>query len=137
MILFNLRCVSGHDFEVWFKNGAAYETRAAGAVSCPVCGSVEVTKAPMAPRIARGGRDAEPAGALPAEVAGRLRDLCRKVAETCDFVGDRFAEEARRIHYGERKPRSIYGEASQAEVAELRDEGVEFQRLPWLPPTTS
>ena len=70
-------------------------------------------------------------------MAGQLRELCRKVAETCDYVGDRFAEEARRIHYGESQPRNIYGEASSAEVAELRDEGVEFQRMPWLPPTNS
>jgi len=66
-----------------------------------------------------------------------LRELCRKIAENCDYVGDRFAEEARKIHYGERKPRSIYGEASQTEAGELRDEGVEFHRVPWVPPTNS
>jgi hypothetical protein len=137
MILFNLRCISDHDFDVWFKDGAAYENRAAGDVSCPVCGSAEVTKAPMAPRIARGLRDAGAPGTPLAEAAGQLRELCRKIAERCDYVGDRFAEEARRIHYGESKPRDIYGEASQAEVVDLREEGVAFQRVPWLPPTNS
>jgi len=146
MILFNLKCSSGHDFDMWFRNGAAYETRVAGAVTCPACGSVDVTKAPMAPRIARGGREPESSSPPPppppsspplAEMAGQLRALCRKVAETCDYVGDHFAEEARRIHYGESKPRNIYGDASPSEVAELRDEGVEFQQMPWLPPTNS
>ena len=137
MIVFNLRCVSGHDFEAWFRNGAAYESREAGAVSCPACGSTEVTKAPMAPRIARGGRDVEPSEARLAEAAAQVRKLCRKIEENCDYVGQDFAEEARRIHYGECQPRDIYGQASDAEVVELREEGVEFQRIPWLPPTNS
>ena len=139
MILFNLRCGDGHDFEAWFRDGAAYDQRAAGSVRCPVCGADDVTKAPMAPRIARGRGEAEPAQArqVQADLGRQLRDLRRKVEENCDYVGPRFAEEARRIHYGESEPRDIYGEASGAEAEALHEEGVAFQRIPWLPRTNS
>ncbi len=137
MILFNLRCADGHDFEAWFKDGEAWEQRSAGAVSCPICGGVNVTKAPMAPRIGRHRGEPEPAPSLPAELAGHLRSLRRTIEDHCDYVGDRFAEEARKIHYGESKPRDIYGEASRSEAEELLEEGVVFQRVPPVPRTNS
>jgi len=85
----------------------------------------------MAPRIARAAvRPADPDSGGRSDRA--VAELCRKIAENCDYVGDRFAEEARKIHYGERKPRSIYG-SGQTEAGELRDEGVEFHRVPWVP----
>jgi hypothetical protein len=132
MILFNLRCAEGHDFEAWFKNGAAYEQRAAGAIECPLCGSTEVTKAPMAPRIARSRDEGERTRTVQAEVSRQLSNLRQAVEQNCDYVGPRFAEEARRIHYGESKPRDIYGEASTTEAEELREEGVAFKRIPWV-----
>ncbi|MEI8395340.1 MAG: DUF1178 family protein [Rhodospirillaceae bacterium] len=165
MILFNLRCADGHGFEAWFKDGAAWEEqRRAGVAECPVCGSTDVSKAPMAPRIARsrgssdtgrpgtgrhevesheaggndsGGADDEAARRAKGEVLRQLNSLCRVVEQNCDYVGDRFAEEARRIHYGESKPRDIYGEASKEQATELHEEGVVFQQLPWLPRTNS
>lgn len=72
-----------------------------------------------------------------AEVMRQLTEVRRSVEKNCDYVGDRFAEEARRIHYGESDPRGIYGEASDEEVAELNDEGVTFHRIPWIPRTDS
>ena len=73
------------------------------------------------------------------EGSGRLRkalqELRRHVETHCDYVGERFAEEARRIHYGERDPRGIYGEASADDAKDLADEGIEVSRIPWLPPT--
>ena len=72
-----------------------------------------------------------------AEVMRQLTEVRRSVEKNCDYVGDRFAEEARRIHYGESDPRSIYGEASDEEVAELNEEGVTFHRIPWIPRTDS
>lgn len=72
-----------------------------------------------------------------AEVMRQLTEVRRSVAKNCDYVGDRFAEEARRIHYGESDPRGIYGEASDEEVAELNEEGVTFHRIPWIPRTDS
>lgn len=72
-----------------------------------------------------------------AEMMRQLTEMRRTVEENCDYVGDRFAEEARRIHYGETDPRGIYGEASAKDVEELREEGVAFHRIPWLPRTNS
>lgn len=186
MILFTLKCGAGHDFEAWFRNGAAYESRDHGAIACPVCGDTRVSKAPMAPRINRGraaptdesrreassapapapvaggaagaeGQDADTAGgvaggsgqAAPVSSSQELmlhqqgalmremRALCRHVESHCTYVGGRFAEEARRIHYGEVEARDIYGETSPAEAAELQDEGIAFHQIPWIPGTNS
>ncbi|MGE0737379.1 MAG: DUF1178 family protein [Alphaproteobacteria bacterium] len=154
MIHYSLRCVKGHEFDAWFKDSAAYDRQAkAGHVSCAVCGSVKVKKAPMAPRIGKGAAapavDAEPVAAsgvaaakLPAKskktaVAGQMRamleDIRKHVEENADYVGDKFAEEARKIHYGETEERSIYGETSDDEAKALNDEGVPFARVPWMP----
>ncbi len=81
--------------------------------------------------------ETQPAERVHEEMARRIGSLCRKIEETCDYVGDRFAEEARRIHYGEIKSHSIYGETTTAEAEELRDEGLVFQRIPWLSRTNS
>lgn len=139
MILFNLRCADGHDFEAWFRDGAAWDQRAAGSVCCPLCGTGEVVKAPMAPRIARSRSEAGAAEArrAQAEALRQLAELRQAVEERCEHVGPRFAEEARRIHYGEVEARDIYGEASGAEADALREEGVAFQLLPGPPRTNS
>lgn len=138
MILYSLRCSNDHHFEAWFRDGATYDAQAAaGGVTCPLCGDNEVGKAPMAPRIGR-QRESEERRAVKAREAAReaeraLEKVREHVESTCDYVGDQFAEEARRIHYREVEARAIYGEASDTEVSALRDEGVEFERVPWLP----
>lgn len=136
MIVFELKCSSDHRFEAWFRDGAAYDAQVRdGTLACPLCGDHAVTKAPMAPRIAK-GRDTAPddrAKQAQAEVLTKLREIRKAVEENCDYVGDRFAEEARRIHYGETDPRGIYGETTPKEAEELKEEGVTFQRIPWLP----
>ena len=138
MILFQLKCTSDHRFEAWFRDGAAYEAQAAdNGIACPVCGDTAVTKAPMAPRIAKGRSVEEKRKAVAAEMIRQLGEVRRAVEENCEYVGDRFAEEARRIHYGETDPRGIYGEASREDVAELRDEGVAVAAVPWVPRTNS
>jgi hypothetical protein len=137
MILFNLKCSAGHEFEAWFRNGDAYEGRKPGSVRCPVCDSAEVAKAPMAPRIARTKADAPAEISTQAEVISRLRALRQAVEERCDYVGERFAETAREIHYGEIEARAIYGEASPEQARELKEEGISFHPLPWLPRTNS
>jgi len=132
VIVFNLRCASAHVFEAWFRDGATYDRQAAaGEVVCPSCGATEVAKAPMAPRLqkAKGKDDAAAARRMRAAL-GELRD---HVEKNCDYVGPGFAEEARKIHYGEIDKRNIYGEASSDEAEALKDEGVEFGRVPWLP----
>lgn len=135
MILFDLRCARNHVFEAWFPNSAAYEKQAkAGAVACPSCGSRKVEKAPMAPRIGKAAKASVPAvTAEHAEIRQQLTELRAKIEANCDYVGDKFAEEARRIHYGETDRRDIYGETSDDEAKELNDEGVQFARVPWLP----
>jgi len=143
MILFNLRCAKEHVFEGWFRNGDAYEEQAqAKSISCPVCGSRKVEKAPMAPRIGKGSADKEsgkgdPRRAADVEKAATmmkaLRELRDKIEAESDYVGPRFAEEARRIHYGEVESRSIYGESTEEEAEELHEEGIRFARIPWVP----
>src|SRR5215470_6791318 len=101
MILFDLKCPKHHVFEAWFPDSDAFDSQVAGRrVSCPVCGSRRIEKAPMAPRIGK-GEPAPPPAAPPQMAAMRqvLRQLRKQVEENCDYVGGRFPEEARRIHY--------------------------------------
>src|SRR5262245_32518320 len=135
MILFDLRCARDHVFEAWFPNNAAYEKQAKlGVVCCPICGNRKVEKAPMAPRIGKSGEPKLPAVASErGDIRKHLMELRAKVEANCDYVGNKFAEEARRIHYGETERRDIYGEASDDEAKELHEEGVDFARIPWLP----
>ena len=134
MILFALRCGSGHEFEAWFRDGDGFEAQQkAGEIACPLCGDAEVEKAVMAPRIGR-SRDKTPA-ISPAQMRAALVELRRQVETNCDYVGERFAEEARRIHHGEADPHGIYGEASAEESRELADEGISFGRIPWISST--
>jgi hypothetical protein len=146
MIRYALACDNAHSFESWFPSGDAYEAQAArGLVECPVCGSTRVGKQVMAPSVARADKAAAivPAPQAPQPVAAlseperQLRALIRAVREhvtrNADYVGDRFADEARKIHYGEEEERSIYGEASADEVRALLEEGVEISPLPVAP----
>lgn len=124
MIRYELRCRNDHSFEGWFQSSAAYdEQRKLRKVTCPVCGSAKIEKQIMAPNV---GKKTE----LPKAEEIRAQ-VQRFVEENCDYVGERFPEEARRIHYGETDPRGIYGEASEKDVIELAEEGVRVARLPW------
>ncbi len=132
MILFTLRCGSGHEFEGWFRDGDGFEAQQkAGEITCPHCGDTAIEKALMAPNIGR-SRDKRPV--TPAQMRAMLMHMRRQVEQNCDYVGERFAEEARKIHYGETDPHGIYGEATAEESKELADEGVEFGQLPWIQP---
>ncbi len=133
MIKYQLRCEADHEFEGWFRNSGDFDVQAKkGFLACPVCGSAEIRKAIMAPAIAgaaRGGARSE-VRKLIAEAANRARDYVEK---NYDYVGQRFPEEARKIHYGETSPRGIYGEASGKEVKDLLDEGVQVAPMPGKP----
>jgi len=132
MILFDLRCAREHVFEGWFRDGDAYEAQAAAhEIVCPVCGDATVAKAPMSPAIAGGAREAPRERTR--QVIEGLKALRAHVEANFDHVGPRFAEEARRIHYGEAEHRDIYGTASDQEAAALGEEGITVGRLPWLP----
>jgi hypothetical protein len=134
MILFSLRCAAGHEFEGWFRDGDGFDAQQkAGEVACPECGDTQIEKAVMAPRIGRSREKALPIS--PAQMRAALTELRRQVETNCDYVGERFAEEARRIHYREVDPHGIYGEASADESRELAEEGITFGRVPWISPT--
>ena len=133
MILFKLRCGAEHEFDAWFRDGAAYERQAGrGLISCPDCSDTTIAKAPMAPRLARSAAP-EPASASPEQLRRMFQQLRRHVETNCDYVGDRFAEEARRIHNGEADARGIYGEATEEDAQALADDDIEVARIPWVP----
>ena len=133
MIKYRLKCAAGCSFEGWFRSSADFERQAADAsLECPFCASVEVSRAIMAPAVVTGAaaRREDRLSAMRetmAEAARRARDYVEK---NFDYVGDRFPEEARKIHYGEVKERAIYGEATGKDVKELVDEGVSIAPLP-------
>jgi hypothetical protein len=154
MIRYNLRCERGHAFESWFQSSTAYESQEKRRlVNCPACGSAKVERAIMAPQIVsqKGGRDPE---TLPAptpstevtapastplmmaqerELRAKLKELRDHIVKNADNVGERFPNEARKMHYGDIEHRPIYGEASPEEARSLIEEGVEVSPLPVLP----
>lgn len=131
MILFDLLCSSGHGFEGWFKDGEAFDAQvAAGELSCPICGDRTISKALMAPAVRSGARNESTKAAALLQAMKAIRS---EVERSCEHVGPRFAEEARKIHYGESERRGIYGEATDSEAKSLKDEGIEVARVPWIP----
>lgn len=137
MIRFSLRCEHDHEFDGWFRDSADYDTqRKRGLVSCPACNSGKVEKALMAPSVSTARRKEKVALAVGEEqrkLMGKLREMTKKVRENADYVGDRFAEEARKIHFGETEARGIYGEATPDEAKGLIEDGVDFMPLPEFP----
>ena len=158
MILYRLRCSRGHEFESWFKDSKTYERQEKKSlVGCAVCGDGKVVRAPMAPRLGKGSKKVEvekpatgtpsaPAAPspeqqqmaalakqMPKELREALLKVRAEVEKNCEHVGTKFAEEARKIHYGESDKRGIYGETSEEEAEALAEEGIEFGRLPWIP----
>lgn len=147
MIHYQLRCETGHSFDGWFRDSAAFETQAKGGlVTCPSCGSTEVERALMAPALPRKNNARQPVPAeapvktvapapapMPEAVRMALRQLRAEVEKRCDYVGPDFAEEARRIHKGESDRRGIYGETTPEQAEALADEGIDVARIPWVP----
>ena len=154
MIKYALRCDRSHAFESWFRDGSAYEAlAAAGELACPDCGSAAVSKAVMAPSIAKGRvgravarREAQQQPQPPAppqtmammgpeerNLREMVRALHRKIADTSENVGGAFPEEARRIHEGEAPQRAIHGQATGEEVKALIEDGVPLLPIPPLP----
>ncbi len=134
MIQYSLHCPKGHQFDAWFKSAAAFdEQKARGIVTCAVCGDGAVEKAPMAPAVARSDQGRVSLSAAHPDAA-KFRELLRayrqKVTSEADYVGDKFAEEARKIHFEEAEARGIYGEATRDEVVALVEEGIDFLPLP-------
>lgn len=128
MISLTLTCKDEHEFEAWFKDSAEYDKqRKRRLVECPICGDRKISRALSAPNISTSKTQNLDA----AEMRKKMRELKQHVETTHEHVGDRFAEEARKIHYGESEARDIYGQATGEEAKELVDEGVPFAPLPW------
>ncbi len=149
MIHYDLRCSQDHAFDGWFKDSAAFDRLAKrGLLECPHCGDAKVERALMRPAVAR--REALPApipvpqppapspavadGPMPAQMRAMLQRMRTEVEKHCDYVGPEFAEEARKMHRGESDKRGIYGETSADQAEALAEEGIEFSRIPWVPP---
>lgn len=159
MIVYDLRCAKGHVFEGWFPDSMAFDKQVKRKhLVCPACGSTKVDKAMMAPNIAspkkksRAATETPTAPTVPDAAADTaappvaldrakretakyvkfLKTMREHVEKNCDYVGEKFADEARKIHYGETDKRNIYGEASPDETRALKDEGVEFGAIPWI-----
>jgi hypothetical protein len=154
MIRYSLRCDRGHEFESWFQSSSAYEQQEKRKlVNCPACGSAKVERAIMAPQIvSKKGRDSEAPAPAPAastdvtapastplmlaqerELRAKIKELRDHIVKNADNVGERFPNEARKMHYGDIEHRPIYGEASPDEARALIEEGVEVSPLPVLP----
>jgi hypothetical protein len=137
MILFKLKCGTGHEFEAWFRGGSAFDRQnTRGQITCPECGSNVIAKAPMAPRPLRAAKaPAQDATPRPDDVRRALQVLRRHVETHCENVGSQFANEARAIHNGTAKTRGIYGDATPEESRALADDGIEFHTIPWVAPS--
>ncbi|MCX7305195.1 MAG: DUF1178 family protein [Hyphomicrobiales bacterium] len=137
MIRFSLLCDHDHEFEAWFRNNDDFDRQEKrGLVECPACGSTKVTKALMAPAVSTGRKREKIALAMndmQKKAMAEMKALSEKIRENAENVGDRFAEEARKIHFGEADARGIYGEATLEEAKSLAEDGVGFMPIPVFP----
>ncbi|MFL5281151.1 MAG: DUF1178 family protein [Rhodopila sp.] len=151
MIHYQLQCKDAHAFDGWFKDSATFEKQAARVlIECPQCGDTTIERALMAPAVtskkgdklpvpvqagppAAFDKDKVAAGPLPAQMMAMLQRMRVEVEKHCDYVGPKFAEEARRIHRGEVDERPIYGEATEEQAESLAEDGISVARIPWVP----
>lgn len=134
MIKYNLICEQDHEFEIWFSKSSDFDDQAPkGLIACPHCGVTKVEKAIMAPNVSTSRKKEatqakrEAALSMMNKAADKIR---QEISDKCDYVGEKFADEARAIHYGEKPERGIYGEATPKEAKALQDEGVGIAPLP-------
>lgn len=138
MIRFSLHCDNAHEFDAWFRSNEDFdEQKKSGLLSCPFCHSTSIEKQLMAPAVSTARKREQQVGlGLEDEqqkMLSALREVTKKVRKEAEYVGDRFAEEARRIHFKEVEERAIYGEASVKEVSSLVEDGIPVVPLPSLP----
>ncbi|MCD1636877.1 DUF1178 family protein [Martelella mediterranea] len=138
MIHYSLRCDNGHDFDGWFAGSADFDKQVeSGFLTCPVCNSAKVSKSLMAPRVTTARKQESRKAALvdkaQREAMDKLRKAVAEIRANAEDVGERFPDEARKIHYGESEERGIIGEANADEVRDLLEEGIEIMPLPILP----
>ena len=130
MIVFDLKCLQGHKFEGWFDDGKAYEDqKARGLLICPVCNDADISKIPTAFSIKASHAEKSPVSTLK-ELSRLEKTLAAFIEKNFDNVGSRFATEALKIHYGVTEPRNIRGTSTQEEEKTLKEEGIEFIKVP-------
>ena len=132
MIVFDLRCApQAHVFEAWFGSTSDYEAqKARGLIACPICGSPDIAKAPMAPRVGAKGNRSEDAGpAAMKKMLAEMATLQKKLLDKSEHVGDRFPDEARAIHLGEAEARAIHGRATREDAESLAEDGIPVSPL--------
>jgi len=142
VIHYDLSCDNGHAFEGWFGSADDFDRQQKMAlVSCPVCGSTHVAKRLMAPSVStarkKERRQEMVMQAGQKEMVAKLREIVSTIRANSEDVGERFPEEARKIHYGEAEQRGLIGQATLDEVRDLLEEGVEIAPLPVLPDDTN
>ncbi len=133
MIVFNLTCQHQHSFEGWFRSAEDFESQhKQGLVVCPICGDAEITRGLSAPRlnVAASRQSRSETGPTIEQMQSLWYKTAREVLRSTEDVGERFAEEARKIHYKESPDRAIRGKATAEERAELREEGIDVYALP-------
>ena len=138
MIRYALACEKGHEFEGWFAGSDDFDNQLQrGFLSCPVCNSVQVSKLLMAPSVSTARKKDErqtlAMDTARKEAMAKIREAVANIRASAEDVGDKFPEEARKIHYGEAEERSIYGETTPKDVEALLDEGIQVFALPELP----
>jgi hypothetical protein len=137
LIRFSLICDHDHEFEAWFRSNDDFDRqKKRGFVDCPNCGSTKVQKALMAPAVSTGRKREKIALAMnemQKKAMAEMKALSEKIRENADYVGDKFAEEARKIHFGETEARGIFGEATLEEAKSLAEDGVGFMPIPVFP----
>lgn len=154
MIHYQLRCGQDHTFDGWFKDSETFDKQARlGLVECPSCGGSDVERALMAPAVStrkaktpKQEKPKEPVaevlppergmvatGRVPAQVLSALQRMRAEVEKHCDYVGDEFADEARKMHRGDIEQRAIYGETTPEQAESLIEEGIEIAAIPWVP----
>ncbi|MCD7110684.1 DUF1178 family protein [Rhizobium sp. DKSPLA3] len=138
MIRYALTCDKGHGFEGWFGSSVDFEAQAeCGLVTCPVCGTASVDRALMAPALSTGRRKDKQRGLMmdqAQQVAiSKIREMVSTIRANADDVGEKFPEEARKIHYGEADARGLIGRATVEEARALIEEGIAVAPLPILP----
>ena len=136
MILFDLKCDKNHKFECWFASSANYEEQLKNKmIVCPHCNSTKIEKAIMAPNIntksAKNHIKDKKVIEAQKTLEKKIKKFKKYIEKNTDNVGKNFAEEAKKIYYGETKPRPIRGESTEKETQELVEEGIPFSRLPW------
>lgn len=149
MIHYQLQCSQSHGFDGWFKDSASFEKQAKrGLIECPECGGTNIERALMAPAVAKRQSmpvpvetPAPPAAApaqvaaapIPAQMMAALQRIRAEVEKNCEYVGPRFADQARAMHRGEAEAKPIYGETSEEQAESLIEEGIEVAQIPWVP----